>query len=266
MEALEWLSANEPAEFARLLPGGKVPCIVHVGLTEDEEILIRVDHGTDEDRVPLDEYSEFLAIKQLLKAWPGESQARIAEKLGIVSTKGKNKGQPNRSYVQDRVSLARLPLFVQDEYRKLWEVGKDSTPVRIAQIKTLYTAYNAEFATYPDGDGPEFSAKWSEVMNPVDNTVSADDSATPKDLKASEAKTRAMGCNSKTLRRVLLALTNQGGDVVALDASIASLETDSQILSDIRLLVGADEFAKIVSEARDNRLAIDAAKLETAEA
>lgn len=263
-EGLEWIAQHAPEEFSSIVPGGKVPCIVHRGLTDSEEILLRNDHSKDEDRVPLDDWSLFLAIKQLLRAWPGDSETRIAEKMGIYSTKGKNAGKPNRSFVQDRVALARLPIFVQEQFRLLWEVGKDVTPVRVAHIKQLKAIFSKEFNTYPDGDGPEFSTKWREIMNPAPESdgTDSDDQQEPKDLKVSAAKDRAMGCNSKLAKRFLLAVTNQGGDAVELDAQIAQAEADSEILADIREYLGLDDYAELVNNSREARLSREAAEAE----
>jgi hypothetical protein len=249
----------DPAEFtAAVGSAGKVPCIIYTGLTEDEEILIRVDHSKDEDRVALDEWSEFRAIKQLVRAYPGESQSEIADKLGIISKKGKNKGKPNRSYVQPRVSLARLPVFVQNEYEKLCTAGKDATPVRWNDVKALYTVFNAEYlAGHVDGDGPEFSAAWDKLINPEPEQPSDSDSSeqTAKALTPENAVQRSQSASSSTVKRILLAVTDQGGDMVALDAQVASFEADSQALSDIREFLGPNDYADLVSQARDARLA-----------
>jgi ParB-like chromosome segregation protein Spo0J len=275
LEGLEFVRDNHSDEFGRILPSGRVPCIVHEGLTVEEEILVRVDHGNHEDRVALDDWSQFLAIKQLMQAWPGESEVRIAEKLGIIHVKGKNKGKPNRSHVQPRINLARLPIFVQEAFRLLWEEGKDATPVRVVNIKKLYAVYNEEFGKHEDaepfngeyGIGPKFRSTWAEITNPAPESDPEDsvDNDSPADLKASAAKTRAMGCNSRLAKRILLAVTNQGGALPELDALAAEFETDSQILTDIRNYLGGDEYADLVNCARDARLAAELAQQEQLE-
>ncbi|KKL05749.1 hypothetical protein LCGC14_2602940, partial [marine sediment metagenome] len=93
---LQWLRDNDKAAYALALPTCKVPAIVHKGLTEEEETLLRIDHSIDEDRVQLDEWSVYLAVKQLAQVGI-DTQEQIAEKLGLFYTKGKKKGQPNRS-------------------------------------------------------------------------------------------------------------------------------------------------------------------------
>jgi len=264
-QGLEFLRDNEPENFkAALAPsGGKVPAVIHTGLTAEEEIVLRIDHGPSEDRVPLDEWSQFLAIKQLLRAYPGDSQAKIAEKLGIVNTKGKKRGEPNRSFVQGRVNLARLPEFVQEEYRKLCVIGADATPVRWTDVKGLYASYNKEFAHFPDGDGPEFRTAWDKVLHPAPEEPSTDDdSPKPESLSPDAAKARAQNSGSRLIKRVLLSATGQGGDWAVIDAQILKAETDSEILGMIAELLGVDEFANLVNRARDNRVAIEAAQAE----
>jgi hypothetical protein len=268
-KGLDWLAENDDSEYRRILGefNGKIPCIVHKGLTEEEEILLRVDHSTDEDRVGLDEWSQFLAIKQLVRAFTAESQERIAEKLGIFHNKGKNKGKPNRSYVQTRVDLARLPVFVQEEIRKLMQEGKDATPVRISDIKKLKTVYNDEYADYPDGDGPEFKKAWEGIVNPEPKAESADgDKVEPADLSVKSAFERSQACSSRLLGRVLLAVTNQGkDDLVALDAQVLQAETDSQILADIAEYLGENDYAQLVDAARNARVEREAQDAENAE-
>jgi hypothetical protein len=264
-KGLQTLREQSAEDFKAALPTGKVACVVHKGLTEDEEILLRIDHSKDEDRVPLDEWSEFLAIKQLVRAYPGESQTEIAEKLGIISSKGKNKGKPNRSYVQVRVNLVRLPDFVQSEYRKLSVDGKDATPVRWADVGGLYKEYNLEYSAFPDGNGPKFQALWNDKLNPApEPEVSADSAKAPKVLTPENAVKRSQAASSGLVKRIILAATDQGDvDMVALDAQVASAEADSAALADIREYLGADDYADLVLKAREAR---EAREMTAAEA
>ena len=260
------LRDNDPATFRAIFPNGKIPAVVYTGLSVEEEIILRIDHGPQEDRVPLDEWSEFLAIKQLLRAYPGESQAKIAEKLGIINRKGKNAGQPNRPYVQVRVNLARLPGFVQDEFQKLCVAGKDATPVRWSDVKDLYTAFNAEFATYPEGDGPQLRTAWEKIMHPAPKPEATEDGKKPAALSPDGAKARAQAAASKLIKRVLLAVTNQGGDLVEVDAKILQAETDAEILGMVREYLGPYEFGSLVNRAREHRVAVETALAEQARA
>lgn len=265
-EAVEHLRDNDPDAFKAALPGGKIPCVIYTGLTEEEEIVLRIDHGPQEDRVPLDEWSEFLAIKQLLRAFPGESQAKIAEKLGIINRKGKNAGQANRPYVQVRVNLARLPGFIQDEFQKLCIGGKDATPVRWSDVKDLYTAFNAEFATYPEGDGPQLRTAWEKIINPAPKETPATDEKKPAALSPDSAKARAQACASKTMKRVLLAATAQGGDMVQLDGTLLEFETSHELLTMVREYLGPDGYADLINRAREYRVAQETLLAEQARA
>lgn len=47
-----------------------------------------------------------------------------------------------RGNVQWCCLLANLPSYVQKEYRKLFLQGPKTTPVRVADIKPLFAAYN----------------------------------------------------------------------------------------------------------------------------
>ncbi len=265
-EALEHLRDKDPETFKAALPGGKVPCVIYTGLTDEEEIVLRIDHGPQEDRVPLSEWAEFLAIKQLLRAFPGESQAKIAEKLGIINKKGKNAGQPNRPYVQVRVNLARLPGFIQDEFKKLCTAGKDATTVRWSDVKDLYTAFNAEFAVYPEGDGPQLRTAWEKIINPAPKAEAGESTVTPKALSPDNAKARAQSCASKLLKRVFLAATAQGGDLVELDAKILEAETSTELLSMVKDYLGPDEYASLINRSREHRVAQETLLAEQARA
>jgi hypothetical protein len=261
-EALEHLQANDLEAFKAALPGGKVPCIVYTGLTEEEEILLRIDHGPQEDRVPLSEWGKFLAIKQLLRAYPGESQAKIAEKLGIFNTKGKGIGEPNRSYVQVRVNLARLPEYIQAEFKKLSVSGNDATPVRWSNVKELYTAFNAEFGPFPDGDGPQLKTAWEKIINPAPEVPVDDTTPKPTSLSPEAARARAQNAASKAIKRVYLAATGQGGDIVQIDSMLLEMETSHELLGMIRAYLGADEYASLVNRSREHRVAEETAQAE----
>jgi hypothetical protein len=255
---LEFIRTNHAEDYDRIVKGGKVPCIVHEGLTDCEEIIIRNDHSGDEDRVGLGDWGQFLAIKQLMRVFPNDSQATIAAKMGIYHVKGKKAGEPNRSFVQPRVELARLPIFVQDEFRKLWDDvdGKSKTPVRVEHIKILAETYRAEYAAYPDGNGPEFSAVWNKIMNPTVSAASSDSSGSagdngPRGLSVEAANNKGMSCASPLIKRILLSVTNQGNPVIPLtelDAQLVTLETDSQILANIRDYLGNTDFAELVEK------------------
>lgn len=255
---LEFIRDNHAEDYDRVVKGGRVPCIVHEGLTDGEEIIIRNDHSGDEDRVGLGDWGQFLAIKQLMRVFPNDSQATIAAKMGIFHVKGKKAGEPNRSFVQPRVDLARLPIFVQEQYKLLWDDsdGKRKTPVRVENIEKLSEAYRKEYASYPDGNGPEFLAVWAKITSPAAVAAIAVSAGSigdmgPKGLSVESANNKGMGCISGLIKRILLSVTNQGTPVIPLaelDAQAMTLETDSQILANIRDYLGNTDFNDLVEK------------------
>lgn len=249
--ALQFLRDNDREVYLRALPGGKIPAIVHRNLTVEEEVDLRIDHSKDEDREPLDEWSVFLAIKQLVQIGM-DTQERIAVKLGLFKIKGKEKGQPNRQYVQPRVNLARLPQFVQDEFRKL-TLDKDTTPVRWVKVAGLYKAYNEEYVDFQDGSGPIFQKLWTEIMTPPEVVEGSDNLLTgrdPKELSPAEAIKRSQGASSKGLKEALLVITRQSdGNLAQIDAQIAMGETALRTLDSIRNYLGPDPWQELLTSA-----------------
>jgi hypothetical protein len=250
--SLDFLRTNFPLEFQQALPGGKVPAIVHENLTVEEEAIIRIDHGKDEDRVPLDKWGEFLAVQQLIRAFGtvGEgkiTQAKIAEKMGwFHEPPSKNAGQPNRSYVQVLCNLAMLPQYVQDEFQKYW-TDNTKSPVRTSHISKLKEAFDAEFTRYPAGDGPIFVELWNGIMNPGPKPA-----VTQKSLSPASAKTMAQAISSPILRTVLLSATGQNETkMVELDAQILNAVTDSETLASIKSYLGETDFNQLVANAKE---------------
>lgn len=192
-EALELIKEDDSEIFATILPDGKVPCIVNRGLTEEQEILIRLDHSSDEDREPLDEWGEFLSVLQLMRAgYTGQKD--IAAVLG----KFNKNGDPNRSYIQQRVNLARLPKFVQEEMKLYCLNGTTATPLRWRHIPSLFSIYTEEFDVgYADG-GPQFKELWESIQSPEGEPNR------PKALTRTQILERAKTTGSRFARKILL--------------------------------------------------------------
>ena len=247
--ALCFLRDNEPDEFGKAVKGGKIPAIIYSGLTPTEEVLIRIDHSSDEDREPLDQWSEFLAIRQLVLVGH-DVQEQIANKLGIFSTKGKNKGKPNRPYVQVRVNLAKLPEFVQTEVKKT-AYADPTAFVLWSDIASLYKAYNSELVEFPNGDGPAFTEAWNNLKNRPKRTK-GENQKDGKTLTPAGAKDRASSCSSSLLRFALLGATQQGGyNLVDIDNKIKRLEDLEKTVNIVKEFIGEGEWDSIVNEAVD---------------
>jgi hypothetical protein len=60
-----------------------------------------------------------------------------------------------------------------------------------------------------------------------------------------------MLASSRLVKRILLAITNQGGDLPTLDVQALNDETDAQILRDIRSFLGNEAYLDLVVKARD---------------
>ena len=248
-EALEWLAANAPADFARILPDGMVPVVAYYNLTEEQETLLRIDHGSDEDRIPLDEMGEFNAVRQLVKAGY-LTESGIAEKLGKYRTvKATGKTEPNRSWVQPRVALAQLPAFVQSEFAKLWIDGPAATPVRVSMIlRPLYRIFNSEYRNYPDGNGPAFTAEWATCLGKTHAAAVKKITITP-----AAALVFAKGCGSRNLREALKIVAGEGADgarIPDIDAACVLVESAAATLAEIADYLGETDYAELVNASR----------------
>jgi hypothetical protein len=246
---LHVLRDNHPEDYARVLSAhpGKVPAIVHRNLTAEMETELRIDHTPDFDRVPLDAWSEYLAIQQLVQVGT-YTEEKIALKLGLVSTSARTgERKPRRSYVQARTALAKLPDFVQTEIRKLCEEGKDSTPMRWANVLPLYKVYNEEYIDHPNGDGPGFEKAWASVMVPAEEKA---DNRSAKELSPAEAVKRSQAASSDALKKAFLVVTRQSDeDIRQIDASIKEGETAKELLQRIADYLGPDGYNELIGAA-----------------
>jgi hypothetical protein len=221
---------------------------VHTGLTEEAEAILRIDHSKDEDRVPLDSWGEFLAIRQLVRAGY-DTQAGIAEKMGWEKiSKKTGKSEPNRSKVQPRVNLAQLPQFVQDEYERYW-TEPSSSNVRVPQIAGLYKAYNEEFRRYPSGDGPVFQAAWSDAMA---GPQSKNTALPVRPITPADAEKRAKLVGSSNLRDALMTFAGIGTVSLSdIDGAIVQAEAAQAVLAEIADYLGEEDYAQLVQEAQE---------------
>lgn len=259
-KALHWMIAHDPDAYLSAVVSGKIPALVHKNLTIEQEVLLRIDHSTDEDRVPLDEWSIYSAIKQLLQHG-ADTQEMIAMKLGLFYTKGKKQGEPNRSYVQPRVNLGRLPQFVEDEMRK-YTLDRSTTALRWAHVATLYKLYNAEYVEHPDGDGPQFQAAWIKAITPPEPEAESTD--TRKELTPADAVKRSQVASSNCMRQTLLAVTGQSAANLAdIDTAMVQGESAVIMLHQIRLFLGDADYRELIDGAKEKAAALESDTIES---
>jgi len=246
--AARYLLENQPDDYARIFPDGKIPAVVVKGLTDAQRTLAAIDQSDDLNRRPLNKYEQFVAVRALVKQGY-VSQEGIAAKLGIYSLeKESGKQVPNRSWVQIRVNLARLPGFVQDEYEILEKKGEKGTAFRVPHISKLYKAYRENNM---DERSENFLAVWKDCITPKETKSNGSkgkdrpfDAFTPAELDTLMAD---VGGNDE-LRGIIRALAGREprGLIVA---NVAAIVETGNVLRGIRLAVGESVFADLVRDA-----------------
>lgn len=248
------LGKTDMDAFNRVFSDSKIPAIMAKDLADNERILLRIDHSSELDRIPLDDEGLFLAVRQLTLT--GLSQEACAEHLGLyLPAKEGKRGKPNRSVIQQRVNLAKLPKAVQSEYLILMRKGRDATPVRWGKVQSLYTAYKTECIEYPGG-GPEFRKVWEKVCNPV-KTAGVTTGGT---LTASGAVDKANLVQARTSKALILAITGQGKTTLA-DCDVKILEGEVAIvtLQNIKQYLGDNDYNSLIADSIE--LAVEKSKV-----
>ncbi len=243
LAALEIRDKNQDL-FARVFPDGKIPAVVAKSLTDQERILLRIDHSGEMDREPLSDEGMFNAVCQLCRV--SLTQEEIAEHLNLWSLNKKtNKQVPNRSLVQRRVELAKLPQKVIDEFRILMQKGTSETPVRWSMVSTLYKKYKKNHIEYPNGD-IEFNTYWEKCTTPVEDKKADSPRGS---LTAKKAEDLSMQSQSEGARALLLTMTGQGNDTFAdLDVVILKGEQAVIVLDRIKIFLGNEDYNTLLSE------------------
>lgn len=267
-KAVLWLRDNEPETFARIFPKGTLPAVIHKGLSVTQETLIRIDHGAAEDRISLDDFGLFQAVKQLV-AVGHDTQAAIALKLGKFKKGPDGQPVPDRSWVQTRVDLAKLPADAQAEFGKLWTAGKDSTAFRVGDIARLRKAYNADLTAGAPGaihgEGPEYRKAFAEIASgtPKQSNAKGEGSADGGGLSPAQLHSVSQGCNSR-LGKELLAVASgrvKAPSIAEIDNAILEAESALSAMQALSAYYGAD-FPGMVESARE---AAKASQPETAD-
>ena len=237
------LGKTDKEAFDRIFPDGKMPAIVCKGITDQERILLRVDHSADMDREPLDDEGLFNAVCQLCRA--DLTQEEIAGHLSLWSIDKKTQEKkPNRSLVQRRVELAKLPQKVQDEFRILMRKGTSETPVRWSMVSGLYKKYKANHIEYPDGN-MEFNELWDKCTTPKDEQKETQ--TTKGSLSAKKAEDFSMLSQSNGAKQLLLSVTGQGKSTFAdLDVEILRGEQAIALLGRIKEHLGEADYQALL--------------------
>jgi len=239
------LQEQDREAFDRIFPDGKIPAFIAKGLSDQDRILLRIDHSTELDREPLDDEGLFNAVCQLLRA--GLNQKGIASHLHLF-TKNKKTGElePNRSKVQRRAELAKLPNFVQDEYRLLMQKGNEATAVRWGMIPKLYKLYMNTYVEYPDGT-VEFRELWEGCKTPKEETEGT--STVSVKLTPKKAVDFSQLAQSVGVRDILLSVTGQSQKTFDnIDLSVLKGEQATATLSAIHDYLGNDDYNNLIAE------------------
>lgn len=259
-EGLEVILASNKEEFDKICPDGKVPAIVYENLTPDQEIVMRIDHSPEEDRLPLDEWETCLAVFQLVKAGH-RNRMDVAEKLGQVVTRPNGTIEARGSWAQPRINLARLPRYVQELFRD-WMLAKkarkaDTPPLKWTDVAELYKTYSAEFSKHPEGRGPLMQELISKITDPGRKT-------TPKarPMSATKVTEEAKLYSSPELQATMLIVAGVYEGEATLDQIDVELQKKDiamKTLNEIMNHLGEEGFKSLMDE-------IEAANQEAAEA
>lgn len=239
------LQSQEPIEYARVFPTGKVPALVYEGLSEADITLLMMDHTSDGDRLKLDPWSECLAVAGLLAVNHG-TEAEIAAHLGLFTNDAKT-GQrvANRSYIQPRVQLFKLPPYIREAMEKYCRTKEGL--IRWGMIPKLYKIWRGEFADHPTGDGPLLKAEFEKLTQPKDAPTKA---TVP--LNDSRAATLISGCTSDVTRNLVASLIKNDGNASfhTLDTRVAQLEAAGAALEAVcwKFSIAVTDLPGIVAE------------------
>lgn len=245
--AAHYLLANQPDDYARIFHDGKIPAVIVKGLTDAQRVLAAIDQSDDLNRRPLSKYEQFVAVRAMVKQGY-VSQEGIAAKLGIYSLeKESGKQVPNRSWVQIRVNLARLPQFIQDEYEVLEKRGEKGTAFRVPMIAKLYKSYRENNM---DEKSDNFLAVWRECITPKDSKSNIKGKDRPFDPFTPVELDTLLGdvAGSDELRGIVRALAGREPRGVII-ANVATIVETGNVLRGIRLAVGEPVFADLVRDA-----------------
>ncbi len=260
-EGLEIIEKDFADDFFSILPNGEIAALVYENLSDREEGILRNDHSKVNGEVGLDDWSQFLAIRQLIRLGVN-TQAEIAAKAGEFKLGENGELVPNRSKIQQRCNLARLPQFIIDEFEKKFRIkdlefvaahgGMDAiaTPVGVGKIAGLWSAHQEDRkAGHFDSvnGGPKLQAKWSEVMKVAPVSVETELTIPTTVIIKKWAESVTDDIISETLSKAAGQETARTFD--DLDADMLKLRKAYQTLEDLKVHMGPKPFRKLVKEA-----------------
>lgn len=136
--AIEAIRDDFAEDFKIIFRKGCVPCVAYKGCSNREVAMLRMDFDARADKRELDGWELFLAVRILVREGI-HTEATIAQILGLVTKKEDGTVVPNRSMVQPRVRLAKMPVEVQELFKPVLRGDKKATPLRVRHIQTLAT-------------------------------------------------------------------------------------------------------------------------------
>lgn len=224
----QWLHDNDPEEFKRIFPEGKIPCILYKGLSKEEIAILAIDHGKGHDRQSLNGFEKFLAVRVLYRSG-SKTQSKIAEIMGC-----------SRAQAQKYIALAKLPKYVRDEFKPVLLNKLDDTNLRSMDILTV--------AKYHASESKEkFAETWKAFVDGThpENQVSKKPTKESESIDYSAIKDRINSFDSESFLS-LVDTSDSEAFPVNVDARFKKFETFVELAKEKLKPV---EFEKISKEA-----------------
>lgn len=240
------LKEADPVAYTVVFPTNTVPALVYEGLNSSERTILMMDHTVDGDRLALDEWSQVIAIAELIAAEHG-TESEIAAHLGMFLTDPTTGARvPNRSLVQPRVQLVKMPLYIREAMEKRCRLNEGN--IRWSHIPKLHKVWKAEFPSYPLGDGPLLKAEFEKLTAPKDDTAKS----AIQQVTQARAATLISAAQSQTGKELVAAsIKNDGNQAfMAIDSKLRQLEAAAHALDALvwRFGLSSSELATTIAD------------------
>lgn len=196
--AIQTICEDYPDDAKIIFPDGKVACIAYPRCNDTEVELLRMDFDKRAGKRDLDGWELFLAVRNLV-AVGIHTESGIAQLLGLVKDDGNGSVVPNRSFVQPRVNLAKMPVDVQNLFMLALRGKTKETALRVTDIMPLARAFRA---AKMNPDAPAFREKLDTLKSKT-VTVKAESDDSAKPLSRKDLMNRVNSLNCPVLRRIL---------------------------------------------------------------